>query len=70
MKNNVDRIIAFQEKEILQDTGKISSLQMKEKVKELYDRFHQRRKITEAQEADNQDIEELKIIEDKIKKEQ
>jgi len=69
-KENVDRILTFQEKEILHGSGKISSAQMKEKVKQLYDQFHQRRKTEIARQADLQDIEELKVLEAKIKSNQ
>jgi len=68
-KENVDRILRFQDKEILQHKGTISSAEMKDKVKQLYDRYHQRRKSTAAHEADLQDLEELQILKAKIRKE-
>lgn len=66
-RENVDRILEFQDKEILKNSGAISNAQMKEKVKLLYDGFNQKRKIIEAQEADQQDLEELKDLEAKVK---
>ena len=66
-RENVDKILTFQDKEILQDKGQISSAQMKERVKALYDTFHQRRKIADAQAADAEDMETLKALEDQIK---
>ncbi len=67
-RENVDRILEFQDREILKHNGKISNAEMKEKVKQLYDTFHQRRKIADAQAADQDDIAELIILETKIKK--
>lgn len=67
-RDNVDRILTFQEKEVLQDHGQISNAEMKNKVKALYDKYHHRRKIEEAKTADLADLEELKAIETKIKK--
>jgi hypothetical protein len=67
-QDNVDRILTFQEMEVLQHNGEISQAEMKSKVKKLYDQFHQRRKIKEAKAADLADIKELKDIEAKINK--
>lgn len=66
-KENVDRILEFQDKEVLSTTGSISNAQMKEKVKQLYDTFHHRRKAIEARNAEQEDLEELKKVENKIK---
>lgn len=66
-KENVDRILEFQDKEVLSGTGSISNAQMKEKVKQLYDTFHQRRQAIAARNADQEDLEELKKLEDIIK---
>lgn len=68
-RENVTRILEFQDKEVLLGSGKISNAEMKGKVKQLYDSFHQRRKETEAKEADLADLEELKALELKIKTE-
>ncbi|HHG84136.1 MAG TPA: hydroxyacid dehydrogenase [Bacteroidetes bacterium] len=67
-RDNVDRILAFQDKEILEGKGSISNAEMKERVKQLYDTFHQCRKIADAQQADLHDLEELNALEAKIKK--
>jgi hypothetical protein len=40
---------------------------MEQKVKEIYAQFDQRRKNTEAEAADTQDLEELKALEQQIK---
>ena len=67
-KENVDRILTLQDKEILNHNGSISNVEMKQKVKELYDQFHQRRKIVAAEADDRKDLKELMSIEVEIKK--
>ena len=69
-RENVDRILEFQDKEVLKGTGSVSNAQMKEQIKQRYNTFHQKRKIAEAKKADQQDLEELKALEVKIKKTQ
>lgn len=64
-RDNVDKLIAFNEKELLQDAGSVSHKQMKEKVYKVYEEFNQKRKELEAKQAD---LEDLKYLEDKIKK--
>lgn len=68
-KDNVDKILEFQDKHILQGLGKISNADMKEEVKSTYEEFNQRRKLNEAKEADLKDLEELKSLEEIVKKE-
>ncbi len=65
---NVDKILEFQDKDILQNAGSISNKQMENKVREIYAEFDKRRKEYEALQADNEDLEELKKLEEKIKK--
>ena len=65
---NVDKILEFQDKNILRNTGSVSNKQMEPKVREIYAEFDQRRKAYEALEADKQDAEELRQLEEKIKK--
>jgi len=59
-RENVDKILGFNEKIILQGKGGISNAQMKAKIREIYQRFDKKRKIYEAQQADIQEIEDLK----------
>ena len=66
-RENVDRLLAFQDKKILQNAGSVTHEAMEEKVKELYAQFDQRRKATEALAADAQDMEELRALEQQIK---
>lgn len=64
-KNNVDRVLEFNDKDVLLHAGSISHKQMEEKVKSIYEEFNERRKQAEAKEAD---LEDLKLLESKIKK--
>ncbi|MFH2064437.1 MAG: virulence RhuM family protein [Pseudomonadota bacterium] len=65
---NVDRMLAFNEKPLLKDKGKISNAAMEEKVREIYQQFDEKRKIHDARQADQEDLEELKQLEEKIEK--
>tara|TARA_R110000796_G_scaffold96719_4_gene203274 strand:+ start:48477 stop:49466 length:990 start_codon:yes stop_codon:yes gene_type:complete len=58
-KENVNRILEFNDQKILAGPGSISNQQMEEKVKELYELFNKKRKVFEAQQADLKEIEEL-----------
>lgn len=66
-RENIDRILEFQDKSLLKNAGNISNLEMENQVKSIYETFDQVRKITEASIADYQDLEELKALEEKIK---
>lgn len=58
-RENVDRILTFNEKKILLDTGSVSNEQMEQTVRNIYDEFDAKRKAFEASEADRHDLEEL-----------
>ena len=58
-KENVDRLLEFNDKPVLKGSGSISHAQMEEKARQVYADFDQQRKQAEAQEADLKDIEEL-----------
>jgi len=66
-RENVDRILDFQDKKILTNAGAISKAQMEKQVAEIYANFDKRRKEFEALQADNEDLEELKKLEQEIK---
>jgi len=67
-QENIDRIIELNDKELLTHKGSISKIQMEKQVNDIYEKFNAKRKITDAQLADKQDFEELKQLEEKIKK--
>ena len=66
-RENVDRILDFQDKKVLTNAGSISKAQMEKQVTEIYKNFDKRRKEFEALQADNEDLEELKKLEQEIK---
>ena len=67
-KENVDRLLNFQNKKILQGSGTVSNAQMESHVVKLYEQFDQKRKAYEAKNAGKNDLEEIKAIESKLKK--
>ncbi len=68
-RKNVDAILEFNDKKVLKGKGSISKAMMEKKVKEIYKSFDSKRKAYEANQADKKDLEELKALESKIKKE-
>lgn len=58
-RENVDNLLKFQGKEILQGFGTISNKEMESFVREKYEKFNEKRKTIEAQNADENDIKEL-----------
>lgn len=67
-RDNIDKILEFQDKQVLRGTGTITHVTMEEKVRQIYSEYDQRRKIVEAKEADARDIEELKALEESVRK--
>ena len=63
-KENVDKILADHYLPVLDDKGNRSRVQADKKVEEIYLEFDQRRKAFEAKEADRQDEEEMKLLEE------
>jgi hypothetical protein len=66
-KENIDKIITLNDKQILNNNGSISHLEMEQKVDLIYETFNAKRKQVDAEEADNLDLIELKQLEEKIK---
>ena len=66
-RENVDKILDFQDKKILINAGSISKAEMEKQVSEIYSQFDKRRKEFEALQADKADLEELKKLEQEIK---
>lgn len=66
-RENVDKILDFQDKKILTHAGSISKMEMEKQVPEIYRSFDERRKKFEALQADKEDLEELKKLEQEIK---
>ncbi len=66
-KTNVDRIIEFNDKNVLNHLGKVTHLQMEKKADAVYEKFNTQRKQLDAKKADEQDLEELQQLENQIK---
>jgi hypothetical protein len=64
-RNNVDRILEFNDRNVLRDAGSISKIQMEEKVMQIYSEFDKKRKLHEAEQAD---LDDLKLLEELIQK--
>ncbi len=63
---NVDKLLEFNNKPLLNTKGNVSNKLMKEKVKEIYSDFSKKRNTYEAQAADKEDLIELKQLEEMI----
>lgn len=68
-RENVDRLLAFSDRPILQGSGRISHEQAKTIAHERFDRFDAQRRQTEAVEADAQDLQELEQLERQLERE-
>ncbi|MDO9208786.1 MAG: virulence RhuM family protein [Sulfuricurvum sp.] len=66
-RENIDRIIEFNDKEVLKGYGSVSHKQMEKMVEKVYETFDTGRKRMEAIEADAEDLKELEQIEVKVK---
>jgi hypothetical protein len=67
-QDNVDKILTFNEQPLLTGKGKISHKQMEKKVRDIYQLFDQKRKAFDAQQADADDLQALKQLEQEIKR--
>jgi len=67
-RENVDRILALNDKQILKHKGRISNVEMEKIVRKIYNEFDDKCKRYDAQQADEQDLEELKQLEQALKK--
>jgi hypothetical protein len=61
-KQNVDKMLDFNDKKILQGNGSISHSVMEEKVREIYAEFDSKRKLEDAKETDLQELEDMKKL--------
>ena len=65
-RKNVDSLLTFQEKDILQGAGSITNYEAEETAKQVYDVFNTKRKQMEAQTADADDLKMLEDLEKRI----
>lgn len=66
-RSNVDSLLQFQQKAILQGAGSISTAEMEKQIESIYTDFDQRRRTFDAIEADREDTAELRAIEEQVK---
>lgn len=65
-RKNVDSLLTFQEKDILQGAGSITNYEAEETAKQVYDVFNTKRKQLEARAADADDLKMLEDLERRI----
>lgn len=65
-RENVNKIIEFNDKELLLHKGSISNTQMEIMIEKVYAEFDSKRRIEEAKQADAEDLHELKMLENEI----
>lgn len=66
-RENVDKLIEFNDKKLLKNKGSVSKAQMEKIASEAYEDFNQRRKIADAEQADREDLEQIERLEKQIK---
>jgi hypothetical protein len=67
-RNNVDRLLEFNERPLLDGAGTISAERAQEIAHDRYEQFETQRRRDEAEEADARDLRELEALEKQIKK--
>ena len=65
-RNNVDSLLTFQEKDILQGAGSVTNYEAEEIARQVYDVFNAKRKQLEAQIADADDLKMLEDLERRV----
>ena len=65
-RNNVDSLLTFQEKDILQGAGSVTNYEAEEIARQVYDVFNAKRKQLEAQIADADDLKMLEDLESRV----
>lgn len=66
-RNNVDRMLAFNDQAILDGAGSVSRENMEKIARERYELFDQQRRIVEAEAADAADLKEIEQLEQDLK---
>jgi hypothetical protein len=67
-RNNVDKLLKFNEREVLEGAGSVSAEQARRVAQERYEEFDAQRRRDEALEADAEDLRELEALEQKAKR--
>src|SRR5690554_504781 len=66
-RNNIDRMLAFNDQAILDGAGSVSRESMEKVARERYEVFDQQRRIAEAEAADAADLKEIEQLEQDLK---
>ncbi len=66
-RKNVDNLLTFQDKDILQGKGSISNKEMEEHVRQVYSTYDTQRRLYDAKRADEEDLKMLEDLEQSIK---
>lgn len=66
-RNNVDKMLAFNDQPILEGAGSVSRENMEKVARERYELFDQQRRIAEAKAADAADLKEIEQLEQDLK---
>lgn len=66
-RNNVDRLLEFNERPVLKDAGEISAERARQIAHECYEQFDGRRRRSEALEADAEELREIEVLERDVK---
>ena len=66
-RNNVDKMLAFNDQPILEGAGSVSHDRMKQVVRDRYDIFDQQRRSAEADAADAADLKAIELLEQDLK---
>lgn len=67
-RENIDKIIEFNDKKVLVGHGSVGHVQMEKAVEAVYEKFDTNRKKIEAKKADEEDMRELNELAEKVKK--
>ena len=65
-RGNVDSLLSFQGYDILQGNGSVSNAEMEKYARMIYEKFDNRRKQREAEEADAEDLKWLEDLQNRI----
>jgi len=66
-RKNVDKMLVFNDRPVLDGAGKVSHEEMKRVARERYVMFDSQRRLAEAQAADAEDLKQLEDLERKLK---
>lgn len=66
-KENVDKLIAFNDRQLLEGNGSVTNSEMEAKAEAEYETFATKRRLYESQQADDEDLQQLRLMEEQAK---